>query len=65
MEKWFKVVDKIEAELDAGKGVTGKAAALFLCSLFENETHGNYEGGIMYTRSRPETEFEIRIKKKR
>ena len=63
-KQFWDHVNKIEADVDAGKSLTGQDAAIYLACLFGSTTHGNYEADTLWARANVEDEHEITIKKK-
>ena len=61
-DEWYSVLDELQNKLEKGSTLRGKDASIILANIFANETHGNYEGDLLYSRALPEEEYEITLK---
>lgn len=64
-EEWSQYVGELDDRIEKkGETLTGQDAAILLACMFANETHGNYEGDLLYERACVEDAYEVTLKKK-
>ena len=54
----------IHEKVMTGETLTGSEATAFLAEEFASETHGNYEGFVLWRRAAIEQGFEVTVKRR-